>query len=305
MNRELSFPDFNAARARSSSSSRVPDNFFSATSSRHYRNADPIFSHLPPLHPISTTHEVPRFPAYEIAVPSPTTVCNLPQPNDAAQSALAQVAALLSTLGFGIHRQEAPLSDVLPRHDGASENAVPLPVPIPIQTSLLMPVGQADNAVANAPGQRPAQQLPAAAPAAVNPQPSSVRPKWDPEVRDLLLKSANRPRFLESSGIRIRAFLEDAENFFRMCGRPRDRWAFFIISWLGANESEKVRRAHFFSEDVKYNALKNGVITLFARLEFEDSYCQKLRELAQTDSESVVSYAARATDLTTRVYPIF
>ena len=64
-----------------------------------------------------------------------------------------------------------------------------------------------------------------------------------------------------------------------MCGRPRDRWARFIISWLGANEAEKVSRSHFFSDDVDYTAFKNVLITLFAWLEFEDSYRQQLREL--------------------------
>ena len=62
---------------------------------------------------------------------------------------------------------------------------------------------------------------------------------------------------------------------------------------------------HFFSEDVDYTAFKNGLITLFGRLEFEDSYCQQLRELAQAGSESIASYAARTTDLTTQAYPKF
>ena len=79
MDRELSSPNFDAARARSNSSSRVPDYFFSATSSNHNRYADSIFSNLPPLHPISTTHKVPCNSVPEHAVPSPTTVCNSPQ----------------------------------------------------------------------------------------------------------------------------------------------------------------------------------------------------------------------------------
>ena len=126
-----------------------------------------------------------------------------------------------------------------------------------------------------------------------------------PDNRDLLLKSANRPRFTESFGVRIREFLDDAESFLDMCGRPRDRLARLIISWLGANEAEKVCRARFFSDDVDYTAFKTGLITLFGRLAFEDSNRQQLRELAQTGSESIVSYAARTTDLTTRAYPKF
>ena len=128
-----------------------------------------------------------------------------------------------------------------------------------------MPAVPVDNAVANAPDQRLAQPLPLATSAAANmlPLPPSTRPEWDPDDRDLLLKSANRPRFTESSGVRIRAFLEDAENFLDICGRPRDRWARFIISWLGANEAEKVRRSHCFGDDVDYTAFKNGLITMF------------------------------------------
>ena len=90
-----------------------------------------------------------------------------------------------------------------------------------------------------------------------------------------------------------------------MCGRQRDRWARFIISWLGANEAEKVRRSHFSSDDVDYTALKNSLISYFGRLEFDDSYSQQLRQLAQTGSESITSYAARTTDLTTRAYSKF
>ena len=37
--------------------------------------------------------------------------------------------------------------------------------------------------------------------------------EWDHEDRDLLVQSANRPHFTESSNISIRAFVEDAEEF--------------------------------------------------------------------------------------------
>ena len=162
---------------------------------------------------------------------------------------------------------------------GASTDAMPQPVPIPTQTSLLMPAVPVDGAVLNAPGQRLAQPPPTAAPVNTN-QPPHPRPEWDSDDRDLLLKSANRPQFTEPSGVRIRVFLENVENFLDMCWRPRDRWARFIISWLGANEAEKVRRSHFISDGVNYTVFKNGLITLFGRLEFEDSYRQQLRELA-------------------------
>ena len=305
MDRELSSPNFNAAPARSNSSSRVPDYFFSATS-HHNRYADSIFFNLPPLHPISTTHEVPCTSVPEHAVPSPTTVCNSPQTNDIVQAAFSQFVAAFGSLGFDfeIRRREAPRNAVQPPIYGASADAVPQPVPIPTQTSLLIPVVPVDGAVANALGQRIAQPQPLAAPATTNPPPPA-RPLWDPDDRDLLLKSANRSQFTEACGVRIRAFLENAENFLDMCGRPRDRWARFISSWIGANEAEKVRFYHFFGDDVGYTAFKNGFITLFRRLEFEDSYCQQLRELAQGGSESVASYAARTTDLSSRGYPKF
>ena len=103
-----------------------------------------------------------------------------------------------------------------------------------------------DSAVANAYGQRLAQPPPPAAPATTNPPPSSERSQWDPNDRDLLLKSANRLQFTEASGVRSRSFFKNAENFLDMCGRPRDRWDRFIISWLGANEAEKVRFSHLF-----------------------------------------------------------
>ena len=89
------------------------------------------------------------------------------------------------------------------------------------------------------------------------------------------------------------------------CGCSRDRWARFFILWLGANEAEQVRCSQFFGDDVGYTAFKNGLITLFERLEFEDLYRQQLRELAQAGSESVASYAARTTDLSSRAYPKF
>ena len=211
-----------------------------------------------------------------------------------ALASLASLPAAFASLGSALRRP----------NDSTSRDAVPQPVPIPTQTSLLMLPVPVDNAVANAPDQRLAQPLPLATSAAANPLllPPSARPEWDPDDLDLLLKSTNRPQFTETSGVRIRAFLENAENFLQMCGRPRDRWARFIISWLGANEAEKVRRSHFFSDDVDYTDFMNGLITLFGRLEFEDSYRHQLRELAQSGSESIASYAARTTDLTTRAY---
>ena len=114
---------------------------------------------------------------------------------------------------------------------------------------------------------------------------SSHKQEWNNDDRDLLLKSANRPRYTESSGVRIRAFVEEAENFLEMCGRPRDRWARFVDSWLGSNEAEKVRRSHFVDDNVEYNTLLEGLFTLFGPLDYEDAYRQQLRVLVQSGAE--------------------
>ena len=53
-----------------------------------------------------------------------------------------------------------------------------------------------------------------------------------------------------------------------MCGRPRDRWARFIISWLGPNETEKVQRSHFVADYVDYSKFHVGLLTFFSRLDF-------------------------------------
>ena len=224
--------------------------------------------------------------------------------SDAIEAALSQISAAFASLGSILRRPEPLRSAPQPPNYCASDNGVPLSTPNPFRTSLLMPGAPRDYAVAKAPDHRLAQPSPPVAPAATHASPSP-RLDWDPEDRDLLLKSSNRPRFTESSGVRIRAFLADAENFLEMCGRPRNRWARFIISWLGANEAEKVRRSHFTADGVDYEAFKNGLITLFGRLEFEDSYRQQLRELTQTGSESVAAFAARTTDLSSLGYPNF
>ena len=56
-----------------------------------------------------------------------------------------------------------------------------------------------------------------------------------------------------------------------MCGRPRDRWSRFILSWHGANEAEKVRRSHFIGDDTDFCKFREGLFTLFGRLDFEDT----------------------------------
>ena len=129
MNRDFSSPNFNTARARRYSSSRVPDYFFSAASSHYHRNVDPVFAHLPPLHPIETTYEVPNSSVPEHAVPSPTTECESPRV-DAIKTALSQMSAALASHA-ALSAAFVSLGSALRRpNDSTSRNAVPQPVPI-------------------------------------------------------------------------------------------------------------------------------------------------------------------------------
>ena len=54
-----------------------------------------------------------------------------------------------------------------------------------------------------------------------------------------------------------------------------------------------------------YDTFRDGLIALFGRFEFEARYRATLRNLRQAGSESVASYAARTTDLCSRVYANF
>ena len=130
------------------------------------------------------------------------------------------------------------------------------------------------------------------------------KPEWDHDDRDLLLKSANRPRYIET-GVSIRAFVEDAKNILEMSGRSSDRWTRFIVSWLGSNEAEKVRRSQFVADNVDYNTFREGLYTLFGCFDFEDSYSQQLRVFGQSGAEPLAAFASRTTDLSTRAYPSF
>ena len=159
---------------------------------------------------------------------------------------------------------------------------------------------------APAPDHRTGRRAAPPPPALFTPAPRlAPPPAWDEKDRDLFLKSANRQRYTEASGIRIRAFVEETENFLEMCGRPRDRWSRFILFWLGTNEAEKVHRVHYVGDAVFNEQFCHGLYTLFGRLDFEDAYSQQLRVLAQSGSESVAAFASRTSDLSTRAYPGF
>ena len=128
---------------------------------------------------------------------------------------------------------------------------------------------------------------------------------WDAADRETLLKAASRPRFLESTGAKIRSFLADAELFLTLCNRPRSRWAYFVLSWLGSEEAEKVRRSHVADSVADYSRFRDGLITIFGRFEFEGAFRAQLRSLRQPGAETVNAFAARTTDLCSRAYAEF
>ena len=128
---------------------------------------------------------------------------------------------------------------------------------------------------------------------------------WEAADRDTLLKASSRTRFTEASGMKIRAFLADAELFLTLCNRPHDRWGYFVLAWLGSEEAEKVRRSHTVDKIAEYSTFREGLILLFGRFEFEGAYRASLRSLRQSGAESIAAYAARTTDLCSRAYPNF
>ena len=97
-------------------------------------------------------------------------------------------------------------------------------------------------------------------------------PEFDAADHDIVLKSASRPRFLESTGMKIRPFIDDCELCLSLCNRPRLRLGVFVLGWLGIAESDKVRRSHFADSLVDDDKFRDGLITLFGIHECEDSY---------------------------------
>ena len=209
---------------------------------------------------------------------------------------LAQFGLVAMPAGSASSLFVAPVANA-PSSSNAAPNAS-LPTP-------LASLGVGLPSTLTAPGQRmPSLEL-ASSSSAVAAFPRPAAPAWDPADRDTALKAASRPRFTESSGMKIRPFLDDAELFLELCGRPRDRWGIFVLQWLGIDEGDKVRRSHLAEKVHDYAAFKEGLITLFGRFEFEDSYRAALRSLRQSGSESVSAFAARTSDLCSRAYPDF
>ena len=243
----------------------------------------------------------------------PTASGVRPLPPPFPSNFVDQLSSLLAAVGFGVHPLESDSPSALPvPFMPADADCEPRRPPVALSPSSERCVFDAELAAAPAPGQRTARprssSLSRSAPmaSAAQSQPASTAiDDWDPDDRETMLKSSSRPRFTESSGMKIRAFLEDSELFLRLCGRPRSRWGLFVLSWLGVNEGEKVRRSHLAEKTADYDAFKDGLITLFGRLEFEDHYREQLRNLRQAGSEAISDYAARTSDLCSRAYPNF
>lgn len=179
----------------------------------------------------------------------------------------------------------------------------PVPMPQTLQDSGVAGVWFTLPATGQRTGAYP-NSTPLATTASTSQLPSHMS-ECDYDDRDFLLKSPNRQHYTESSSIRISAFVEDAKNFLKMCGCCRDRWARFIISWLGPNKAKKVCRSHFIADGVNYGQFSEGLFILIGRLDFENAYKQQLRVLVQSGAESVAAFASGTTDLSTRAYPDF
>ena len=61
-----------------------------------------------------------------------------------------------------------------------------------------------------------------------------------------------------------------------------------------------MRRFHLVADGVDYGAFRVCLLTVFNRLDFENSYRQQLRVLVQSGVESVAAFASGTTDLSTR-----
>ena len=187
----------------------------------------------------------------------------------------------------------------------------PFPQPLPSHSSVPPPMPSLPFAHESYPSLAPPSvslpcSMPSMLPSTSQSYPNAVAGiAGDSTDRETLLKAASRQRFTETSGIKIRAFLVDAELFLRLCSRSRHRWGFFVLAWLGSEEADKVRRSHVVDTVASYEKFRDGLIALFGRFEFEGAYRATLRGLRQSGSESVAAYAARTTDLCSHAYAEF
>ena len=215
------------------------------------------------------------------------------------------MTALLDRFRFDVVRRLDPTPYVSPVASGSSSEASPL-----LQHSASRPAAPLDIGAAGycadapAPDHRTGRHAASPPPVLRTPLPplAPPPPAWNEQNGDLFLKTANRQSNTKAVGIRIPAFVEVAENFLEMCGRPCDRWFCFILSWIGTNDAENVRRFHFVGDAVSYEQFRDGFYSLFGRINFDNAYRQQLRVHAQSVSESVTAFASRTSDLSTRKY---
>ena len=203
-------------------------------------------------------------------------------------TAVANAIALVSLLGFAV----VPSSSVVPANS-AVPSSPPLPtralhnaVAVPREADVTLRVtfdavaGAAYELLPLMPGQHSRLLAPLVLPSRPL-LPSSMiaasSTNWGAADRDTVLRASSRPRFIEASGMKIRAFLDDLELFHQLCGRPRARWGLVVMSWLGFAESDKVRRSQIADDIYEYDKFREGLLTLFGRHEFQDSFRVQLR----------------------------
>ena len=93
---------------------------------------------------------------------------------------------------------------------------------------------------------------------------------WTDADREPLVKSNSRQRDTEASGAKIRSFLADTELYLSLCKRPGEKWGYFVLSWLGTEEAEKVRSAHLADNLSDYATFCEGQLTLFAKSSLQE-----------------------------------
>ena len=88
-----------------------------------------------------------------------------------------------------------------------------------------------------------------------------------------------------------------------MSACPVHHLGYFLITSLGAETAEKVRRSHFADLIADYATFKSGVNALFGKFKCKESLREQLRTHAQSGAKSIAAYAARTTDVCSKAYP--
>jgi len=105
--------------------------------------------------------------------------------------------------------------------------------------------------------------------------------------------------------MKIGSFLDAAELVLFLAGRPRSRYGYFILAWLGNEEAEKVRNSRIHLLVADYDQFREALVTLFGKFEFEGAYRAKLKAHRQSGAETAAEFAARTTDICARAYSKF